>query len=129
MTHEGDSSNQIWIALGAIAASDYGTPLQAAELVAGCRLKNLANIIEPFIIEHTLGRMDEPTTRLRIKAALTSNGKLPYFEIKGVRQELNTEWLDLVVHTNTSFVCGYHSFAQSVDPEMLDAYPARELVR
>lgn len=111
-----------------IAASDYATSLQAAELVAGCRLKNLANIIEPLITVHTLGRMDEPTTRLRIKAALTSNGKLPYFEIKGVRQELDTEWLDLVVRTNTSFTCGYHSFAQSIDPETLDAYPARELV-
>jgi hypothetical protein len=111
-----------------IAAPDYATPLQAAELVAGCRLKNLANIIEPLITEHTLGNMDEPTTRLRIRAALTSNGKVPYFEIKGVRQELDAEWLDLVVHTNTSFACGYHSFAQSVDPEMLDAYPARELV-
>jgi hypothetical protein len=111
-----------------MAASDYATVLHAAELVAGCRLKNLANIIEPLITEHTLGNIDVPTTRLHIKAALTSNGKRPYFEIKGVRQELDTEWLDLVVHTNTRFVCGHRNFAKSVDPEMLDAYPARELV-
>ena len=111
-----------------VAASDYATPLQAAELAIGCRLKNLGNIIEPLIAEHTLGNIDQPTTRLRIKGALTSNGKLPYFEINGVRQELDGEWLDLVIKTNTELVCGYRSFVQSIDPEMLDAYPARELV-
>ena len=112
-----------------IPPSDYATPLEGAELVVGCRLKNLGNIIEPLIAEHTMGSSDEATTRLRIKAALTGNGKLPYFEIGGVRQEINSEWLDMVIKTNTALVCGHHSFAQSRDPEVLDAYPARELVQ
>jgi hypothetical protein len=111
-----------------VAASDFAIPLQDAELAVGCRLKNLGNIIEPLIAEHTRGNADQATTRLRIKAALTRNGKLPWFEIGGVRQELDTEWLDAVVKTNTDLVCGYRSFIQGIDPEVLDAYPARELV-
>ena len=111
-----------------VAAADYGTPLQDAELAVGCRLKNLGNIIEPLIDEHTMGSVDQATTRLHIKAALTRNGKLPYFEIGGVRQELDSEWLDLVVRINTDLVCGHCSFVQGMDPEVLDAYPARELV-
>jgi hypothetical protein len=111
-----------------VAPSGDAIPLQGAELAAGCRLKNLRNIIEPLIAEHTMGNADHATTRLRIKAALTSNGNLPYFEIGGVRQELDSEWLDMVVKTNTDLVCGYRSFVQSTDPEVLDAYPARELV-
>lgn len=111
-----------------VVASDDGTPLQGAELAVGCRLKNLANIIEPLIAEHTMGNADHATTRLNIKASLTSNGKLPWFEICGVRQELDSEWLDAVVKANTDLVCGYRSFVQGMDPEVLDAYPARELV-
>jgi hypothetical protein len=111
-----------------VAPSDDAIPLQGADLVVGCRLKNLENIIEPLIAEHTMGNADQPTTRLRIKAALTSNGKLPYFEIGGVHQELDSEWLDLVIKTNTDLACGYRSFVQGTDPEVLDAYPARELV-
>jgi hypothetical protein len=112
-----------------VAAADYATPLQGAELAVGCRLKNLGNIIEPLIAEHTMGSVDQATTRLHIKAALTRNGKLPYFEIGGVRQELDSEWLDVVVKTNTDLVCGYRSFVRGMDPEVLDAYPARELIQ
>jgi hypothetical protein len=111
-----------------VAAADHGIPLQGADLVAGCRLKNLGNIIEPLIAEHTMGNADQATTRISIKAALTPNGKLPYFEIGGIHQELDTEWLDLLIKTNTDLVCGHCSFVQGMDPEVLDAYPARELV-
>src|ERR1039457_231897 len=111
-----------------VAAADYATPLQGPGLAIGCRLKTLGNISEPLIAEHTMGSVDQATTRLHIKAALTRNGKLPYFEIGGVRQELDSEWLDVVVKTNTDLVCGYRSFVQGMDPEVLDAYPARELV-
>src|ERR1039457_6126077 len=89
-----------------VALADDAIPLQGADLVAGCRLKNLGNIIEPLIAEHTMGNADQATTRLRIKTALISNGKLPYFEIGDVHQELDTEWLDLVIKTNTDLVCG-----------------------
>jgi hypothetical protein len=109
-------------------ASDYGIPLQGAELVVGCCLKNLGNIIEPIIAEHTMGNADQATTRLNIKGALTSNGTLPYFEIGNIRQELDSEWLDVLLKVNTDLVCGYRSFVQGMDPEVLDAYPARELV-
>ena len=112
-----------------VASSDYAMPLQDADLAVGCRLKNLCNIIEPLIAEHTMGNADQVTTRSSIRAALTRNGKLPYFEIGGVRQELDSEWLDMVVKTNTDLVCGYRSFVQGIDPEVLDAYPARELVQ
>jgi hypothetical protein len=111
-----------------VAPSDDAIPLQGADLVVGCLLKNLENIIEPLIAEHTMGNADQATTRLRIKTALISNGKLPYFEIGDVHQELDTEWMDLVIKTNTDLVCGYCSFVQGTDPEVLDAYPARELV-
>ena len=112
-----------------VALADDAIPLQGADLVLGCRLKNLGNIIEPLIAEHTMGSVDQATTRIHIKAALTRNGKLPYFEIGGVRQEIDGEWLDVVVKTNTDLVCGYRSFVQGMDPEVLDAYPARELVQ
>src|ERR1017187_7854612 len=112
-----------------VAVSGYATPLQGAELAVGCRLKNLGNIIEPLIDEHTMGSVDQATTRLHIKAALTRNGKLPYFKIGDVRQELDSEWLDLVVRINTDLVCGHCSFVQGIDPEVLDAYPARELIQ
>src|SRR6266404_1551722 len=111
-----------------VAASDYGVPLQGADSVAGCRLKNLGNIIEPLIAEHTVGNADQAATRLRIRTTLTRNGKVPYFEIGGVRQELDIEWLDMVIKTNTDLVCGHCSFVHGMDPEVLDAYPARELV-
>ena len=112
-----------------VALADDAIPLQGADLVLGCHLKNLGNIIEPLIAEHTMGSVDQATTRFHIKAALTRNGKLPYFEIGGVRQEIDGEWLDVVVKTNTDLVCGYRSFVQGMDPEVLDAYPARELVQ
>ena len=112
-----------------LAPSGYAAELQGAELAVGYRLKNLSNIMEPIIAEHAMGRADQATTRLGIKAALTANGKLPYFEIDGVRQELDSEWLDVAIKTNTDIVCGYRSFVQGIDPEMLDAYPARELVK
>jgi len=112
-----------------VAPSDYSTPLQGADLVVGCRLKNLGNLIEPIIAEHTMGSTDHVATRQRIKAALTPNGELPYFEIGGVRQELDSEWLDMVVKTNTDLVCGHCSFVHGMDPEVLDAYPARELIQ
>jgi hypothetical protein len=109
--------------------SDYAAELHGAELAIGCRLKNFSNIVEPIIAEHLAGRADQATTRSSIKAVLTGNGKLPYFEIDGVRQELDNEWLDMVIKTNTDIVCGYRSFIQGVDPEMLEAYPAGELVK
>ena len=111
-----------------VTAADYATPLQNADLVVGCRLKNLGNIIEPLIAEHTAGNADQATTRLKIKAALTPNGKLPWFEIGGIRQQIDSEWLDVVIKTNTDLVCGHCSFVHGTDPEVLDAYPARELV-
>lgn len=113
----------------AVAPSDYTAELQGTELAVGCRLKNLSNIMEPIIAEHTMGKADQATTRSSIKAALTRNGKLPYFEIDGVRQELDNEWLDMVIKTNTDIVCGYSRFVQGMDPEMLEAYPAGELVK
>jgi hypothetical protein len=119
-------SGPYWIP---VAPSGYAAELQGAELAVGYRLKNLSNIMEPIIAEHAMGRADQATTRLSIKAALTGNGKLPYFEIDGVRQELDSEWLDVVIKTNTDIVCGYRSFVQGMDPEMLEAYPARELVK
>ena len=112
-----------------VAPSGYGAELQGAELAVGYRLKNLSNIMEAIIAEHAMGRADQATTRLSIKAALTANGKLPYFEVDGVRQELDSEWLDVAIKTNTDIVCGYRSFVQGIDPEMLDAYPARELIK
>ena len=112
-----------------LAPPDYAAELVGAELAVGYRLKNLTNIMEPIIAEHAMGRADQVTTRLSIKAALTTNGKLPYFEVNGIRQELDSEWLDVVIKTNTEIVCGYHSFVQGIDPEMLDAYPARELIK
>jgi len=112
-----------------VAPPDYGAELQGAELAVGCRLKNLSNIMEPIIAEHLAGKADQATTRSSIKAALICNGKLPYFEIDGVRQELDTEWLDVAIKTNTEIVSGYRSFLQGIDPETLDAYPARELVK
>jgi hypothetical protein len=112
-----------------VAPPDYGAELQGAELAVGCRLKNLSNIMEPIIAEHLAGRADQATTRSSIKAALTSNGKVPYFEINGVRQELDSEWMDMTVKTNTDIASGYRSFLQGIDPEILDAYPARELVK
>ena len=112
-----------------IAPSDYAAQLQGAELAVGYRLENLAGIMEPIIAEHWAGKADQATTRLNIKAALTPNGKLPYFEIGGVRQDIDDEWLDVVIKTNTDIVCGYRSFLQGIDPEVLDAYPAWELVK
>ena len=112
-----------------LAAPDYAAELQGAELAVGYRLRNLSNIMEPIITEHATGRADQATTRLSIKAALTANGKLPYFEVDGIRQELDSEWLDMVIKTNTEIVCGYHNFVQGMDPETLDAYPARELIK
>ena len=113
----------------AVAPSDYTAELQGTELAVGCRLKNLSDIMMPILVEHTMGKADQATTRSSIKAALTRNGNLPYFEIDGVRQELDNEWLDVAIKTNTDIVCGYRSFVQRMDPEMLEAYPAGELVK
>jgi hypothetical protein len=109
--------------------SDYAARLQGAEQAVGSRLENLAAMMEPIIAEHLAGKADQTTTRLNIKTALTPNGRLPYFEIGGVRQDLDNEWLDMVIKTNTDIVCGYRSFLQGIDPEVLDAYPAWELVK
>jgi hypothetical protein len=73
-----------------VAPSGYAAELQGAELAVGYRLKNLSNIMEPIIAEHAMGRADQAATRLSIKAALTANGKLPYFEIDGVRGRNST---------------------------------------
>jgi len=112
-----------------IALSDYAARLQGTQLAGGYRLENLASIMQPIIAEHWAGKADQATTRLNIKTALTPIGKLPCFEIGGVRQDIDDEWLDVVIETNTDIVCGYRSFLQGIDPEVLDAYPAWELVK
>jgi hypothetical protein len=119
-------SGRRWIP---VAIPDYATPLQGTEPTVAYRLEDLAGIIEPIIADHWAGEADQATTRFSIQATLRHIGDQPYLEIGGVRQDIDDEWLDVVIKTNTDVVCGYRSFAQSIDPEILEAYPAWELVK
>lgn len=112
-----------------VALSDYSTLLQGTDLTAGYRLKNLSNIMLPIIAEHEGGKTDLAKTQLNIKSVLSALGDQPCFEIDGVRQNLDDEWLDVTIRTNAAMVRGHRNFAKRLDPESLNAYPARELVQ
>jgi hypothetical protein len=111
-----------------VAAPDYATLLQGTGLPAGYRLKNLSNILQPIIAKHAAGDATESTTWLNITTALHALGDQPCFEIGGVRQYLNKEWLEVVIETNAELVSSHRVFTQGLDPEALDAYPAQVLV-
>src|SRR6266404_7965781 len=112
-----------------VALPDYATSLQGADQAAGCRLKNLSNIMQPIILKYATGEINDPTALLDIKSALETFGCKPHFEIDGVRQNLDDEWLDMAIKINAAMVRGHRNFAKGLDPESLNAYPARELVQ
>jgi hypothetical protein len=112
-----------------VALSDYATSLQGADLATGCRLKNLSNLMQPTIVKHAAWEIDQATALLNIKTALQAFGCQPHFEIDGVRQNLDDEWLEVAIKINAAMVRGYRSYAEGLDPESLDAYPAWELIQ
>ena len=112
-----------------LAVSDYATPLQGTGLPAGYRLKNLSNILQPIIEKHAAGDANQSTTWLNSTTAIHTLGEEPYFEIGGMRQKLDDDWLEVVIKTNAELMSSHRMFAQGIDPETLDAYPAQVLVK
>lgn len=112
-----------------VALPDYATSLQGADLAVGCRLKNLSNLIQPTIVKHAAWEIDQATALRDIKTALQAFGCQPHFEIDGVRQNVDDEWLEVAIKINAAMLRGYGSYAEGLDPESLDAYPAWELIQ
>lgn len=76
------------------------------------------------------GTVDRATKRLELKRVLASLG---YSPVPGEEDSLtdlsSDERLNLILDTNLEMAQGYGRFAQGQDPEILDQWPAQELVR
>lgn len=74
--------------------------------------------------------MDRATAELRLKEAIDTIGYQPAEGEKGTIKDLSSmRRRRLVVETNVQLAQGAGKFLQGQDPDVLDAFPAQELVR
>lgn len=96
--------------------------------------KDIETILNPVTVERD-GRpvtegLDQATARLRMKEALRRAGYSPDPGERGTLKDLSSDArVNLVIETNVQMMQGAGNFIQGQSPEVLDAFPAQELVR
>ncbi len=76
------------------------------------------------------GKEDQATARLGLKQILADMGYTAPGETAGTLQDLRTdERLNLIIETNVEMARGYGQWVQGQQADVLDEYPAQELVR
>jgi hypothetical protein len=74
--------------------------------------------------------MDFATARAELKEILKDIGYAPDPDDAGTLKDLSSDArLNLVLETNVEMAQGYGYWAQGQDPELLELYPAQELIR
>lgn len=74
--------------------------------------------------------MDQAEARLRAKELLANLGYSPDPDSEGTLKDLSSDSrINLVLETNVQMMQGAGNFIQSQDPDVLEEYPAQELVR
>jgi hypothetical protein len=110
----------------------------SAQTTLGSYLDEVKKRVEDILNPRTEMRDDVPftaginpaTARLELKQLLERLGYQPDPEKRGTIEDLSSDRrIDLVVDHNVAEAAGYGQYIQGQDPEVLDLYPAQELVR
>lgn len=76
------------------------------------------------------GQVNVTEQRLRLREYLARAGYRPEPGKEGTVQDLrSTRRLDLILRTNADMARGYGQWTQGQDPDVLDEFPAQELIR
>lgn len=95
----------------------------------------VASLLNPVLVTRPDGTtategLDLPTARLQLKELLREIGYVPTPEDAGTIKDLRTDGrLNLILETNTEMAQGYGWWAQGQDPDVLDQWPAQEMIR
>jgi len=74
--------------------------------------------------------MDTATARLKMKGMLTEIGSQPSAKDRGTIRDLSSDSrLNLILDTQVKMADGYGYWKQGQDQDILDAFPAQELIR
>lgn len=89
-------------------------------------LENWHRLVEDVVA----GRLDRATARLRMKEQLARDSYAPIEGDEGSLLDLRSdERANLIIDTNVAQANGWGRWIQEQDPDLLDAYPCRELYR
>ncbi|MBI3886154.1 MAG: hypothetical protein HY302_10540 [Opitutae bacterium] len=87
-------------------------------------------VLDDGVNDLAAGQIDLATARLRLKQFLQSTGYVPPEGKAGGLQDFSSDRrIDLQLRINTQQAQGYGWWKQGQDPDLLDAFPAREFVR
>jgi hypothetical protein len=104
--------------------------LEAARFSAKVRSARHLQILDDGTNDILSGQMDYATARLRMKQFLQATGYEPPEHLRGTLQDFSSDRrIDLQLRMNVQMAQGYGHWKQGQDPDLLDAFPAREFVR
>lgn len=90
----------------------------------------LLDRIDRGVTEILAGKTDQATVRLGFKQLLDGMGYTAAPEKAGTLEDLRTDLrLNLIIETNVDLARGYGQWTQGQQPDVLDEWPAQELVR
>ncbi len=99
----------------------FSATVTSAELLDG---------IARRVDEMLAGKTDQATVRLGLKQLLEEEGYTSGPEKAGTLEDLRTDGrLNLIIETNVDLARGYGQWIQGQQPDVLDEWPAQELVR
>lgn len=104
--------------------------LERARFSAKVRSAQHLQVLDDGTNDIVAGQMDFATARLRLKQFLGRTGYQPPEELRGTLQDFSSDVrTDLQLRMNVQMAQGYGFWKQGQDPDLLDAFPAREFLR
>lgn len=104
--------------------------LERATFSATLEIARALDTIERGTQAMLAGKLDQATFRLELKKVFEEVGYTAAPEIAGTLQDFRTDRrLNLIVETNVELARGYGQWAQGQQADVLDEWPAQELVR